>query len=75
MAIDLVEAGFAQPAQLLLEAGKAIARIVLDAADLTAEALVDPRRSRADQVEVGEDPARREQRLDFAEQLALALVL
>ena len=41
MALDLGEAGGTQPLQLLGEVGEAIGRIVLCAADLATEALME----------------------------------
>lgn len=75
MALDLAEAGRAQPLELLGEVGEAVARVVLVATDLAAKALVQRGGRGTDQVEVGEDAAGGEQHRDFREQLALAAVL
>jgi len=74
-AVDLLKAGVAQPAQLLAQAGETIRGIVLFAPDRPAEALVLPIGRRGDEVEVGEDATRCEQRVDLTEQGALARIL
>ena len=56
-------------------AAQALDPVVLGAADLAAEALVQLGRGGGDEVEVGEDAAGGEEAADFGEERALAIVL
>jgi hypothetical protein len=73
--IDAVEARFTKPAELIGEAGETVAGVILDASDLTPEALVQLRRRGLDEVEIREDAARCEEAMDLRGQLSLAPVL
>jgi len=75
VALDGGEAGAAEPVQLVAEVGEAVGGVVLGAADLAAEAFVQLPGRGLDQIEVGEDAARRKEVADLGEELPLALVL
>lgn len=75
VAFHLVEAGPPEPFHLLIQPGEPIGRIVLGPTDLAAKALVEARRRRAHEIEIGENPAASEKAVDFPEQLLLASVL
>jgi hypothetical protein len=75
VAVDVGETGDSQPAELVGEVGEAIGGVVLRAADLAAEALVQLGGGGRDEVEVGKDAAGSEESVDFGEEFALAVVL
>lgn len=74
VAIHLGKTDLSQPAHLLAEPRQPVGRVVFGPADLAAKALVKTLGGGTHEIEVREDPARREQSMDFSKQLSLALV-